>query len=76
MRDGPEAGLGLVDSILARGELADYHFAHSARAELLRRLGQKQQAIAAFERALELTTQAPERRFLERRLADLASATS
>jgi len=75
MRDGPEAGLGLVDSILARGELADYHFAHSARAEFLRRLGQKQQAIVAFERALELTTQAPERRFLERRLAELAAAS-
>jgi RNA polymerase sigma-70 factor (ECF subfamily) len=75
MRDGPEAGLALIDAILARGELADYQFAHSARAELLRRLGHKPQAIAAFERALELTTQAPERRFLERRLAELAAAS-
>ena len=73
MRDGPEAGLALIDAILARGELADYQFAHSARAELLRRLGRNQQAIAAFERALELTTQSPERRFLERRLVELAS---
>ncbi|MGB6200228.1 MAG: RNA polymerase sigma factor [Candidatus Acidiferrales bacterium] len=73
MRDGPEAGLALIDAILARGELAEYHFAHSARAELLRRLGRKPQAIVAFKRALELTTQAPERRFLERRLAELGA---
>ncbi|MGB6431687.1 MAG: RNA polymerase sigma factor [Candidatus Acidiferrales bacterium] len=73
MRDGPGAGLALIDAIFARGDLAEYHFAHSARAELLRRLGRNQQAIAAFGRALELTTQAPERRFLERRLAELAS---
>jgi RNA polymerase sigma-70 factor (ECF subfamily) len=71
MRDGPAAGLALIDAILARGELVEYLHAHSARAELLRRLGRKQQAIAAYQRALELTTQAPERRFLERRLAGL-----
>jgi RNA polymerase sigma-70 factor (ECF subfamily) len=73
MRDGPAAGLALIDAILARGELAEYHHAHSARAELLRRLGEKQKAIAAYRRALELTTQAPERRFLERRLGELGA---
>jgi len=71
MRDGPEIGLALVDAILARGELADYHLAHSARADLCRRLGRPQEAIAAYERSLALTTQAPERRFIERRLAEL-----
>ncbi len=71
MRDGPEIGLALVDAILARGELVDYHLAHSARADLCRRLGRTPQAIAAYQRALALTTQAPERRFIERRLAEL-----
>jgi RNA polymerase sigma-70 factor (ECF subfamily) len=71
MRDGPEIGLAIVDAILARGELVDYHLAHSARADLCRRLGRTSEAIAAYERALTFTTQAPERRFIERRLADL-----
>jgi RNA polymerase sigma-70 factor, ECF subfamily len=71
MRDGPEIGLALVDAILARGQLADYHLAHSARADLCRRLGRAQEAIAAYERSLARTTQAPERRFIERRLAEL-----
>ncbi len=71
MRDGPLAGLELIDAILARGELSDYHLAHSARAELCRRLGKMAQARAAYERALSLTRQKPERRFLERRLAEL-----
>jgi RNA polymerase sigma-70 factor (ECF subfamily) len=71
MRDGPEAGLTLIDAILARGDLADYHFAHSARADLCRRLGRTADAIAAYERAAALTSQAPERRFLERRLTEL-----
>ncbi len=71
MRDGPEIGLALVDAILARGELVDYHLAHSARADLCRRLGRTSEAIAAYQRALALTTQAPERRFIERRLAEL-----
>ena len=71
MRDGPEAGLAIVDEILARGELADYHLAHAARAELCRRLGRTAEARASYERALSLTRQEPERRFLERRLADL-----
>jgi len=76
MRDGPEAGLTLIDAILARGELADYHFAFSARADLCRRLGRTAEAIAAYERAMALTNQAPERRFLVRRLAELRAATS
>ena len=71
MRDGPLAGLALVDAILDRGDLADYHFAHSARADLCRRLGRTADARASYERALSLTRQEPERRFLERRLASL-----
>ena len=74
MRDGPRAGLALIDAILARGELSDYHFAHSARADLCRRLGDRAGAIAAYERAMALTSQAPERRFIELRLAELRAA--
>ncbi|EJM58915.1 RNA polymerase sigma factor [Pseudomonas sp. GM48] len=70
-RDGPLAGLTLVDAILDRGELLDYHLAHSARAEFCRQLGRKQEARAAWERALELTRQEPERRFIEARLQAL-----
>ncbi|HUF94055.1 MAG TPA: RNA polymerase subunit sigma-24, partial [Candidatus Limnocylindria bacterium] len=72
MRDGPAAGLALIDAILARGELADYHLAHSARADLCRRLGNTAEARRSYERALGLTRQEPERRFLERRLRELA----
>jgi len=71
MRDGPQAGLEIIDAIIARGDLADYHLAHSARAELCRRLGKTAEARASFERALELTQQEPERRFLERRLREM-----
>jgi RNA polymerase sigma-70 factor (ECF subfamily) len=71
MRDGPLAGLALIDAILARGDLGDYHLAHSARADLCRRLGRTAEARAAYERALGLTRQEPERRFLERRLNQL-----
>ena len=71
MRDGPAAGLALIDAILARGDLADYHLAHAARADLCRRLGRAAEARASYERALALTPQEPERRFLERRLAEL-----
>jgi RNA polymerase sigma-70 factor, ECF subfamily len=71
MRDGPEAGLALVDAILARGDLTDYHLAYSAKADLCRRLERHAEAIAAYERAIGLTNQGPERRFLERRLAEL-----
>lgn len=70
-RDGPLAGLTLVDAILERGELLDYHLAHSARAEFCRQLGRKEQARAAWQRALELTRQEPERRFIEERLKAL-----
>ncbi len=72
MRDGAAAGLELVDALLGRGELAGYRLAHAARADLCRRLGRTAEARAAYERALGLTRQAPERRFLERRLAELA----
>jgi RNA polymerase sigma-70 factor (ECF subfamily) len=71
MRDGPTAGLALIDALLDRGDLADYHLAFSAKADLCRRLGRTAEAIAAYERALTLTTQAPERRFIERRIAQL-----
>ncbi len=73
MRDGPPAGLSRIDAILARGELLDYHMAHSARADLCRRLGRIEESRAAYTRALELTTLEPERRFLERRVASLDS---
>ncbi len=73
MRDGPAFGLALVDAILARGDLADYRLAHAARADLCRKLGRVSDARAAYERALSLTKQAPEQRFLERRLRELAS---
>jgi RNA polymerase sigma-70 factor (ECF subfamily) len=71
MRDGPAAGLALVDAILARGDLAQYYLAHSARADLCRRLGRTDEARASYRRALELTRQEPERRFLDRRLREL-----
>jgi RNA polymerase sigma-70 factor (ECF subfamily) len=71
MRDGPDAGLALIDMILARGDLADYHPAHAARADLCRRLGRTADARDAYQRALALTQQGPERRFLERRLGEL-----
>lgn len=71
MRDGPEAGLALIDAILERGELADYRLAHAARADMCRRLGKTEEARAAYGRALALTRQEPERRFLQRRLAEL-----
>ena len=71
MRDGPEAGLVLVDGILDRGELDGYHLAHAVRADLCRRLGNVAEARASYERALDLAEQEPERRFLARRLADL-----
>jgi len=71
MRDGPMAGLALIDAILDRGDLADYPLAHSARADLCRRLGKTGDARVSYERALALTRQEPQRRFLERRLAEL-----
>ena len=71
MREGPEAGLSLIDVILARGDLGKYHLAHAARADLCRRLGRTTEARASYERALGLTQQEPERRFLWRRLCEL-----
>ena len=72
MRDGPLTGLENIDAILARGELADYHLAHAARADLCRRLGRKVDARASYQRALDLARQEPQRRFLERRLRELS----
>jgi RNA polymerase sigma-70 factor, ECF subfamily len=71
MRDGPAAGLELVDAILARGDLANYHLAYTTRAELCRRLGKLDEARAAYQKALTLAQQEPERRFLERQLTSL-----
>jgi RNA polymerase sigma-70 factor (ECF subfamily) len=71
MRDGPLAGLEIIEAILNRGDLAEYHLAHSARAELCRRLGRIEEARASYQRALRLARQDPERRFLERRLSTL-----
>ena len=71
MRDGPAAGLALIDALLARGDLSDYHLAHAARADMCRRLGRTVEARASYERALGLARQEPERRFLERRLREL-----
>lgn len=74
MRDGAEAGLRQVEAILGRGELADYHLAHAARADLNRRLGRWEEARAAYRRALQLSQQGMDRQFLERRLAELPGA--
>ena len=71
MRDGPSAGLELIDAILDRGDLAGYHLAHTARAELSRRLGKREQARAAYTRALSLTRQEQEQRLIKRRLLEL-----
>jgi len=71
MRDGPEAGIAIIDAILEQGELSGYHLAHSARGELLRRAGHVGEAITAFEQALNLSQQAQERRFLMERLRNL-----
>ncbi|HZG40737.1 MAG TPA: RNA polymerase sigma factor, partial [Nodosilinea sp.] len=71
MRDGPQAGLHLLDEILAEGDLAHYHLAHAARADLCRQLGETAEAKASYQRALELVKQEPERRFLESRLREL-----
>ena len=73
MRDGPAAGLPVVEAILARGELKDYHLAHAAHADLCRRLGRQADARASYERALALARQEPERRFIQQRLTELRS---
>ena len=71
-RDGPAAGLALVDALLARGELDGYHLAHAARADLARRLDRRAEARTSYERALTLATQPAEKRFLQKRLAEIA----
>jgi RNA polymerase sigma-70 factor, ECF subfamily len=71
MRDGPAAGLGLIDAILERGDLDGYHLVHAARADLCRRLGNSTEARQSYQRAMSLARQEPERRFLQRRLAEL-----
>jgi RNA polymerase sigma-70 factor (ECF subfamily) len=71
MRDGPEHGLALIDAMLVRGDLTEYHLAHAARADLLRRLGRPADARPAYKRALDLAVEEPERRFLERRLREI-----
>jgi RNA polymerase sigma-70 factor (ECF subfamily) len=71
MRDGPAAGLGLIDGIMRGGDLGNYHLAHAARADLLRRSGRSEEARVAYGRALELVQQGPERRFLLRRLGEM-----
>ena len=71
MRDGPEIGLELIETLLAQGQLEDYHFIYAAKADFYRRLGQADQAIMAYRQALKLAQQEPERRFLQRRLAEL-----
>lgn len=72
MRDGPLPGLALIDAILAGGDLTNYHLAHAARADLCRRLGRTAEACASYERALSLTQQEPERKFLKRRMGELS----
>jgi len=76
MRDGPAAGLALIEPILGRGELSDYLHVHSARADLYRRLGRRDEAAGAYRRALELTQQEPERRFIQRRLRELGEVVA
>jgi RNA polymerase sigma-70 factor (ECF subfamily) len=71
MRDGPLPGLQLIDSILAEGQLVEYHLAHAARADLCRRLGRTADARGSYLKALALARQGPERRFLEKRLREL-----
>ena len=71
MRDGAAKGLEIIEGIVKRGDLSEYHLVHAARADLLRRLGRTDDAIEAYERALNLNTQEPERRFLSRRIAEL-----
>jgi RNA polymerase sigma-70 factor (ECF subfamily) len=74
MRDGPEAGLTLIDTLLRAGELKTYRFAHAARADLCRRLGRRTEALEAYERTLALTRQEPERRFIQRRIAEVKAS--
>jgi RNA polymerase sigma-70 factor (ECF subfamily) len=74
MRDGPEAGIALIDAILVRGDLAEYPLAHSARAELCRKAGRAAEAVESYRRALSLSRQVPQRRFLEQRIQELVAS--
>ena len=76
MRDGPVAGLVLIEAILERGELADYYLVHWARADLFRRLGQWSDALTAYQATLRLTRHAPERRLIEKRVRELEALTA
>jgi RNA polymerase sigma-70 factor (ECF subfamily) len=76
MADGPAAGLAIIDGLVAEGHLEAYPYLHAARADLLRRLGRRDDASAAYRRAVELTANEPERAFLERRIAELGRATA
>jgi RNA polymerase sigma-70 factor (ECF subfamily) len=76
MADGPEAGLALVDRVAATGQLDDYLYLHSTRADLLRRLGRRAEAADAYRAALALTANEPERAFLHGRIAELGRATA
>ncbi len=75
MADGPERGLRLIDDLMASGELDDYHLLHAARADLLRRSGSNKEAAASYTRALELTSNDAERRFLEKRRRNMQAAS-
>ena len=74
MASGPQAGLVLVEGLAAEGSLAEYHLLHAARADLLRRVGRREEAAVAYERAMSLATNGAERAFLARRLAEVRSA--
>lgn len=71
MRDGPEAGLTLIDALTSQGQLKDYHFLYAVQADFHRKLGQTGQAVKAYQHALKLAQQEPERRFLQKRLVEL-----
>jgi RNA polymerase sigma-70 factor, ECF subfamily len=71
MRDGPSAGLALIETILERGDLKDYYLAHAAKADLCRRLGKTAEAVSSYQQALSCARQEPARRFLESRLREL-----
>ena len=75
MRDGPQPGFALIEALVARGDLAEYHLAHAARADLCRRLGKSAEARASYEKALHLARLEPERKFLQKRLRELGSET-
>ncbi len=76
MRDGPEAGLILIDEIVGRGDLQNYYLAHAAKADMLRRMSRLSEAKRAYQSALELAQQEPEIRFLRKRIAEVDRGSS